>query len=35
LALYDMVKKVDRAALLTDVGLLSKAGGRTGEWTRS
>jgi len=35
LALYDMVKKVDRAAVLTDVGLVSKSGGRTGEWNRS
>jgi len=35
LALYDMVKKVDRGALLTDVGLVSKSGGRTGEWNRS
>ncbi len=35
LALYDMVKAVDRGARLTDVQLLSKAGGRSGEWTRS
>jgi len=35
LALYDMVKKVDRAAVLTDVCLLSKSGGRTGEWERA
>ena len=34
LALYDMVKAVDRAAQLTDVRLLEKAGGRSGEWTR-
>ena len=34
LALYDMVKAVDRAAQLTDVRLLEKSGGRTGEWTR-
>jgi cyclic pyranopterin monophosphate synthase len=33
LALYDMVKAVDRSARLTDVRLLAKAGGRTGEWT--
>jgi cyclic pyranopterin monophosphate synthase len=33
LALYDMVKAVDRAARLTDVRLLAKSGGRTGEWT--
>jgi cyclic pyranopterin monophosphate synthase len=34
LALYDMVKAVDRAAQLTDVRLLTKAGGRSGEWSR-
>jgi cyclic pyranopterin phosphate synthase len=33
LALYDMVKAVDRSARLTDVRLLSKTGGRSGEWT--
>ncbi|MDQ6848487.1 MAG: cyclic pyranopterin monophosphate synthase MoaC [Actinomycetota bacterium] len=35
LALYDMVKAVDRGAKLTDVQLVSKAGGRSGEWSRS
>jgi cyclic pyranopterin phosphate synthase len=34
LALYDMVKAVDRGARLTDVQLLAKAGGRSGEWAR-
>ena len=34
LALYDMVKAVDRAAVLTDVRLVAKAGGRSGEWHR-
>ena len=34
LALYDMVKAVDRAAQLSDVRLLAKAGGRSGEWRR-
>jgi cyclic pyranopterin phosphate synthase len=34
LALYDMVKAVDRAAQLTEVRLLTKAGGRSGEWSR-
>ena len=32
LALYDMVKAVDRGARLTDVRLLAKAGGRSGSW---
>ena len=35
LALYDMVKAVDRSARLTDVRLLAKSGGRSGEWTAS
>jgi cyclic pyranopterin phosphate synthase len=34
LALYDMVKAVDRSARLTDVRLLAKEGGRTGAWRR-
>jgi cyclic pyranopterin phosphate synthase len=33
LALYDMVKAVDRSARLTDVRLLEKSGGRSGTWT--
>jgi cyclic pyranopterin phosphate synthase len=35
LALYDMVKAVDRSAVLTDVRLEHKAGGRRGEWQRA
>ena len=35
LALYDMVKAVDRAAVLSDVRLEHKAGGRRGEWQRA
>lgn len=34
LALYDMVKAVDRAARLTDVRLIAKDGGRSGTWRR-
>ncbi len=34
LALYDMVKAVDRSARLTDIELVSKTGGRSGEWTQ-
>lgn len=34
LALYDMVKAVDRAAVLGEVRLEHKAGGRRGEWSR-
>ncbi|WP_375480789.1 cyclic pyranopterin monophosphate synthase MoaC [uncultured Jatrophihabitans sp.] len=33
LALYDMVKAVDRSARLTDVRLISKSGGTSGDWT--
>ena len=34
LALYDMVKAVDRSAVLTDVRLEHKSGGRRGDWQR-
>lgn len=34
LALYDMVKAVDRSAVLTDVRLEHKSGGRRGDWDR-
>jgi len=34
LTLHDMVKAIDPTATMTDVGLLSKTGGRSGEWTR-
>lgn len=35
LALYDMVKAVDRGAVITDLRLLAKSGGRSGDWVRS
>ncbi len=34
LALYDMVKALDRSAALTDVPLEHKTGGRSGPWSR-
>lgn len=34
LTLYDMIKSVDRSAVLSDIRLLAKAGGRTGSWER-
>jgi cyclic pyranopterin phosphate synthase len=34
LALYDMVKAVDRGAVLSDIRLLAKSGGRSGTWRR-
>ena len=34
LTLYDMIKAVDPAARIDDIRVLSKAGGRSGEWTR-
>ena len=34
LALIDMVKAVDPAAVITDVRVMSKTGGKTGEWRR-
>jgi cyclic pyranopterin monophosphate synthase len=33
LTVYDMVKAVDRAATVTDVRVLEKSGGRSGEWS--
>ena len=34
LAIYDMVKGVERGAEVASVRLLSKSGGRSGEWSR-
>ncbi|MEB3035066.1 cyclic pyranopterin monophosphate synthase MoaC [[Mycobacterium] nativiensis] len=34
LTLYDMIKAVDRAAVIDDIRVLSKEGGRTGAWER-
>ena len=34
LALYDMVKAVERGAVITDLRLESKSGGRRGSWQR-
>lgn len=35
LALIDMIKAVDPAAVITDVRVEEKAGGKSGRWTRS
>lgn len=35
LTLYDMIKAVDKAAVITDQKVLFKAGGRSGEWART
>lgn len=35
LTVIDMVKAVDKAAVITDVRVEAKSGGRSGEWTRS
>ena len=32
LTVYDMCKAIDRGMVISDVGLLSKSGGRSGEW---
>ncbi|HEY8607454.1 MAG TPA: cyclic pyranopterin monophosphate synthase MoaC [Noviherbaspirillum sp.] len=32
LTIYDMCKAVDRGMLMTDIGLVSKRGGKSGEW---
>jgi cyclic pyranopterin phosphate synthase len=34
LALVDMVKAVDRLTTITDVRVVAKSGGRSGDWTR-
>jgi len=34
ITLYDMIKGVDRAAIIGPVRLLSKSGGKSGDWTR-
>ena len=34
LTLYDMIKAVDRAAVLTDVRVVAKSGGKSGDWAR-
>jgi cyclic pyranopterin monophosphate synthase len=34
LAMVDMIKAIDRAAVISDVRVLSKAGGRRGDWSR-
>ncbi len=34
LNVIDMVKAVDRAAVISDVRVLAKSGGRRGDWTR-
>jgi cyclic pyranopterin monophosphate synthase len=35
LTLYDMVKAVDRSAMLSEVRLIAKSGGRRGDWQAS
>ena len=35
LALVDMIKALDRSAMITDVRVLAKSGGRSGDWRRS
>jgi cyclic pyranopterin phosphate synthase len=35
LALFDMIKAVDRGAVLTDIRVDAKAGGRSGSWMRA
>jgi cyclic pyranopterin phosphate synthase len=34
LTVYDMLKAVDRGMTITDVKLLEKHGGKSGEWVR-
>ena len=34
LTIYDMCKAVDRGMTISDIGLLEKSGGKSGEWVR-
>ena len=34
LTVVDMVKAVDKAAVITDIRVVAKSGGRSGDWTR-
>lgn len=34
LTIYDMLKAVDRAMEITDIHLMEKSGGKSGDWTR-
>jgi cyclic pyranopterin monophosphate synthase len=34
LTLYDMIKAVDKAAVLTDIEVVAKSGGKSGDWAR-
>jgi cyclic pyranopterin phosphate synthase len=35
LTVYDMIKAVDRGARITDIEVLSKSGGASGDWSRA
>ena len=34
LTLYDMIKAVDKLAVIGDIKVLEKSGGKSGDWTR-
>nr|WP_186372425.1 cyclic pyranopterin monophosphate synthase MoaC [Arthrobacter woluwensis] len=34
LGVYDMIKAVDKHAVITDIQVLAKSGGKSGDWTR-
>jgi cyclic pyranopterin phosphate synthase len=34
LTIYDMCKAMDRGMLMTDIGLVKKAGGKSGDWSK-
>jgi cyclic pyranopterin phosphate synthase len=35
LTVYDMCKAVDRGMVITDIGLIAKTGGKSGDWRRT
>ena len=34
LTIYDMCKAMDRGMMMSDIGLLKKSGGKSGDWTQ-
>ncbi len=35
LTMIDMIKAIDKLAVITDIRVIAKSGGRSGDWTRA
>ena len=35
LTIYDMIKGIDREAIISEIKLINKSGGKSGEWSRN